>query len=406
MEPLPRRVGVWHSRVVTAATAATRVIDSDQHLVEYRDLWIDHIDPEHRDDAIRMVDDASGWTWLQWRDQRLGLVEVQAPGDAKGIGRRHQAALRGDDCERRWDDALPREHWDPVARAAALPLLGVDEAFVFPNFGLLWERRLGRDRVAQRANLRAWNRWCATVVRDGGGVLHPVAHLTLDDGDWLSAELRALREAGVRLAMIAPALVDGKPLSHPDLDHAWRAFVDHGVAPVFHVADQPRPFDDAWYLDANDTFVPTLESVFLWTAAALATTDLIIGGVFARHPGLRLGIVELSAIWIPMYLLMLDGGVEFTSKLNGVAPAGLGGERPSEYFRRHVRVSSFSYELPARIARDVRGTDLLMACSDFPHSEGTATPVADYASGPERFAVTPDTNRAFFADNAQFLLDS
>ena len=383
-----------------------RVIDSDQHLIEYRTLWSDHIDPAHRDDAIRMVDDAAGWTWLQWRDRRLGLVEVQQPGDTESIGRRHQAALRGEPCDVPWGDALPRDHWDPVARAATLPSLGVDEAFLFPNFGLLWERRLGVDPVAQRANLRAWNRWCATVAADGAGVLHPVAHLTLDDLDWLVAELRSMRDAGVRLAMIAPALVQGKPLSHEDLDPAWRAFVEHGVTPVFHVADQPRPFADAWYLDAGDTFVPTLESVFLWTAAALAATDLVVAGVFARHPSLRLGIVELSAIWVPMYLLMLDGGVNFTSKLNGVSPPGLRGERPSEIFRRHIRVSSFSYELPARIARDVRGTDLLMACSDFPHSEGTATPVADYANAPERFAIAPDTHRPFFAGNAQFLLQS
>jgi len=46
--------------------------------------------------------------------------------------------------------------------------------------------------------------------------------------------------AGVKLAMIAPALVDGKQLSHPDLERAWRSFIEHDVTPVFHVADQPR----------------------------------------------------------------------------------------------------------------------------------------------------------------------
>ena len=64
---------------------------------------------------------------------------------------------------------------------------------------------------------------------------------------------------------MAPALVDGRPLSHPDHDRIWRAFVDNGIAPVFHVADQRRPFDDAWYTQPDDFFVPPLESVFLWT---------------------------------------------------------------------------------------------------------------------------------------------
>ena len=74
----------------------------------------------------------------------------------------------------------------------------------------------------------------------------------------------------------------------------WRAFVEHGVRPVFHVADQRRPFADAWYTDPPDAFISTLDSVFLWTAAALACTDLILNGTLERHPDLRIGIVELE----------------------------------------------------------------------------------------------------------------
>ena len=125
-------------------------------------------------------------------------------------------------------------------------------------------------------------------------------------------------------------------------------------------------------------------------------TDLIINGVLQRHPGLQIGIVELSSIWVPQYLRMLDGGWEFTSSLNGRSPAELE-LRPSEYFRRQVRVSSFSYELPARLMR--AAGDVFMCCSDYPHSEGTDTPIEDYASnGPE------DGAEGFFHDNVAGLL--
>jgi hypothetical protein len=103
-----------------------------------------------------------------------------------------------------------------------------------------------------------------------------------------------------------------------------------------------------------------------------------------------------------MFLLMLDGGVDFTTRLNGFAPAELS-LRPSEYFQRQVRVSSFAYELPERLRNQLGGSDLLMACSDYPHSEGTATPVADYAAT-GRFATTPDQAPGLFHDNAAFLL--
>jgi hypothetical protein len=44
-----------------------------------------------------------------------------------------------------------------------------------------------------------------------------------------------------------------------------------------------------------------------------------------------------------------------------------------------------------------------MACSDYPHSEGTASPVADYAAT-GKFATTPDLAPGLFHDNAAFLL--
>jgi predicted TIM-barrel fold metal-dependent hydrolase len=354
------------------------VIDSDQHLFEYRGMWREHSDPADRGDALELADDEQGHTWLVWRDRRLTIADVSDPGETDAIGDRRRRQREGLAPVRRYDEALPRDYWDPAGRLARLADLGVEQAFLFPNYGLAWERRLGVwSRPALLSNLRAWNRWCASVSAAGAGRLHPVMHLHLADLDWLRAELAAAARAGLRLAMIAPALVDGRPLSDPALDRAWSLFVEHGVTPIFHVADQPRPFDDAWYTDDALGGVPVLDAVFLWTPAALAATDLIVGGVFTRHPELRLGIVELSAVWVPMYLMMLDGGIRFVNRLHGDRRTPLC-EPPSEVFKRHVRVSSFAYELPDRIIRQTGGSDLYMCCSDYPHSEGTATPVADY----------------------------
>lgn len=377
------------------------VIDSDQHLFEPRELWARYIDPSARDDALAIVDDDLGHSWLTWRGGRLGLADVQWPGETDAIGERRRRARQGLPPLQRYDEALPADYWDPDARVAKLDTLGVDEAFLFPNYGLAWERTLDASPPALLANLAAWNRWALEVAQQGRGRLHPVAHLTLRDLDWLEAQLAVLGRGGVRLAMIAPALVDGRPLSDARLDRAWSAFVEHGVTPVFHVADQRRPFDDAWYTDAQeDRVVPVLESIFLWTAPALALTDLIVNGVLERHPELRIGVVELSAVWVPMYLMMLDGGHDFTTRLNGRAPVELS-MKPSEYFRRQVRVSSFAYELPSRLIR--RSGELFMCCSDYPHSEGTAAPLADYAA-PGRHGLVPADSAPLFSENAAFLL--
>jgi len=222
------------------------IIDSDQHLYEYRSLWTDHIDPRLRDDAIRFAEDRLGHVRVVWRDTVLTVADVQLPGETDAIGERRRRERAGEPPLVHYDEALPEDYWDPSARLARLADLGVDETLLFPNYGLAWERKLQADLPALCGNMRAWNRWCETVAEVGAGRLHPVAHLTLRDLDWLESEIERISRSGVRAAMIAPSAVDGKPLSHPALDRAWAALAHHQITPVFHVADQPRPFDDAW----------------------------------------------------------------------------------------------------------------------------------------------------------------
>ncbi|HJR24932.1 MAG TPA: hypothetical protein VJ804_05630 [Acidimicrobiales bacterium] len=372
------------------------IIDSDQHLYETAGTWAGHIDPAHRADALGLGRDERGYTWLTWRGQRLQLADVHQPGNVEWCGDLREAQRRGDPAPYDYDELLPAEYWDPAARVAWLDRAGVDEAICFPNYGLLWERRLSDDLPALTANMGAWNRWCAAVAHDGGGRVHPVAHLTLRDPVWCQAQLRSLAAAGIRMAMVAPAAVDGRPLSHPDHEHLWATFAELGITPTFHVADQPRLLDDAFYTEP-DAFVPVIESAFLWVPPAVALADLILHGVFDRYPELRVGVVELSSIWVPQFLLVLDGAADFTTRLNGRPITPLE-HRPSDYVLQRVRVSSFSYEDPARLTR--KSGDLYMACSDYPHSEGTATPVDDY----RRAGCEPEAAPGLFAGNARFLL--
>jgi predicted TIM-barrel fold metal-dependent hydrolase len=375
-----------------------RIIDSDQHLYETGSLWTDYIDPSARHDALSLVEDELGYTWLSWQGAQLALADVHLPGDTASCGEHRKRQRAGAPAAYRYSEVLPQPYFAPASRVDWLDGVGIDEAVVFPNYGLLWERRLASSLPALTANMAAWNRWCEQVPAEGRGRLHPVAHLTLRDPDWLVAQLDSLAAAGITLAMIAAGPVDGRALSHPEHDRIWSAFVDHGITPVFHVADQVRVFDDCWYPDEpGDDLVPATEAVFLWVPPALALSDLILHGVFDRHPGLRFGVVELSSSWVPQFLLLLDGASDFTTKLNGKPVAQLS-RRPSEYFLDHVRVSSFSYEDPKRLTETTG--DLFMFCSDYPHSEGTATPLDDY----RRMGCAADDMPGLFHVNADTLL--
>jgi hypothetical protein len=370
-------------------------IDADQHMLEPRTMWADQMPAgADKSNALRIADDDVGNAWLMWRDHRIVLADVTTPGNVDQVGRRLQRALKGESPEAAYDDELTDVMWNPDARGAALRSLGVDEAVVFPNYGLAWERVLEDDLDATRANMSAWNRWAATIA---GPVLHPVAHITLRDPDWLERELKSLSDAGIRLAMVSPGLVDGRPLSHPDHDRMWRAFVDHGVTPSFHVANVVPAFADAWFASDPEPTNPAIGSVFLWSGAALALADLTLNGVFLRHPDLRIGVFELSAVWLPLFLQYLDGGYRFHRKLHGASIVDLP-MMPSEYVKKHVRVAAFAYERPDFLMPGCG--DMFTACSDYPHSEGTATPLADYAAA----NCTPDTSPGLFAGNLNWLL--
>ncbi len=351
-----------------------QTIDVDQHLFESRTTWSEHIEPAHRPDALSISDDEAGWPWLTWRGTRLTPIEVPIPERSTLIGRDRLRRLRGEQAPASFEELVPASYRCAGARLEALDHFGLDGAVLFPNYGLLWEQRLASDRVAQRANARAYNRFVADVCGEDDGRLFGVAHVLLHDPAWAVEEIARVRAQGVRLAMIAPAPVDGKPLSHADFDPVWAAFSDHGVAPVFHVSEFESPLHPAWREGEQEDGEQLFDSIFLSLAPAVALANLILHGVLERFPRLRIGVVELTASWVPSFLLHIDGASDFYTQRHGEPYRKLA-DRPSEYFLRQVRVAALPYEMPNRLVPKV-GDDTFMIGSDWPHAEGVADPTA------------------------------
>ncbi len=351
-----------------------QTIDVDQHLLESRTTWSEHIEPAHRPDALSISDDEAGWPWLTWRGTRLTPIEVPIPERSTLIGRDRLRRLRGEQAPASFEELVPASYRCAGARLEALDHFGLDGAVLFPNYGLLWEQRLASDRVAQRANARAYNRFVADVCGEDDGRLFGVAHVLLHDPAWAVEEIARVRAQGVRLAMIAPAPVDGKPLSHADFDPVWAAFSDHGVAPVFHVSEFESPLHPAWREGEQEDGEQLFDSIFLYLAPAVALANLILHGVLERFPRLRIGVVELTASWVPSFLLHIDGASDFYTQRHGEPYRKLA-DRPSEYFLRQVRVAALPYEMPNRLVPKV-GDDTFMIGSDWPHAEGVADPTA------------------------------
>jgi predicted TIM-barrel fold metal-dependent hydrolase len=359
------------------------VIDADTHLLETRTMWADHLPAGRKELAVSIADDKLGYSWLTAPDgRRIHLAEAQAPGDVPAMGAYRARQRRGEPAPARFEEVVAAHDVDPAARVALLDRQGIDEAVVFPNFGLFWVRALEFQPEAQLANMEAWNRWAVEGLRPAAaGRLRPVGHVSLRDPDWLDGQLSLLADGGVEAAMVPIGPVDGQPFSHPDLDRCWSAFERSGIAVMFHISDGARPFDDAWYQGDANSVEPLLMSLSISVTPMLALQDLSVGGVLERHPELRVGLVEFTSSWFAQFLSAIDASYRFHAEYNG-----LGSDRlplaPSDYLRRQVRIATFGFERPERLTAAVG--DLFMFGSDYPHAEGLARPLEDFqaAGGP------------------------
>ena len=106
--------------------------------------------------------------------------------------------------------------------------------------------------------------------------------------------------------------------------------------------------------------------------AARPVTFMIWGGVFDRHPELKLMVTEATSIWVPELLQLLDFRYEktpYSAKL-GDYTSHLS-RKPSEYFHHNVFLGASC--MPRREAemRHEIGVENIVWGSDYPHPEGT-----------------------------------
>ena len=120
--------------------------------------------------------------------------------------------------------------------------------------------------------------------------------------------------------------------------------------------------------------------------------SLIVHGVFARFPGLKVASIENGSFWVPWLFKNF-------AKSYGQMP-GEFSEDPRETFRRHVWVAPF-FEDDARELADLIGVEHVIFGSDFPHAEGLSTPL-DYLG--ELAGFSDEEVRLVMRDNARTML--
>lgn len=232
----------------------------------------------------------------------------------------------------------------------------IDVMVLYPSFGLCAPSIENRDFAVGFARL--YNQWIADYVRPTNGRLRGVAVTPIEHGEVAIDVMREAKELGLVATMIPPAL------KARNLDRFYAAATDldmplgvHG-APGIHL---PKIGVDRFtnYIQVHCISFPFDQMT--------AMTALVSGGVFDRHPKLRVAFLEAGVGWVPYFVDRLH---EHFEKRGDWIPNGWKRD-PYEYIRAgNIWVSCEPEEpiLPAVV--DVLGADFIMFASDYPHWDG------------------------------------
>lgn len=335
----------------------TWVVSSDSHIIEPPDLW-SKVAPD--DEAMpRVVRESDGDWWYVAGRRTMSFLGVQT----------------GDRFERDADDLrtsatfedVRESAYDPARYLAENETDGIWGSVLYPSQGLVLYAVPDSDVLTRAA--RVYNDWLADFCAHDPARLKGVAMLNTDDPDAAAAELRRAHARGLSGAMIPVRTPAWNPYRSPAYEPLWQAAEELGVPLSLHVGtDRADPRTGEFFLDVKDVPASVFVNKDMQVRAALG--DLILSGVFEKHPALRVGTVEHELAWIPFFLDQMD--YTYTDR----PPRGKWHRyadpeaRPSHFWHDNC-FASFQEDAIGVRNRDLIGVGTLMFGSDYPHTEST-----------------------------------
>jgi predicted TIM-barrel fold metal-dependent hydrolase len=328
------------------------IISADSHITEPANTYVDFIDAKWRDAAPRMrfhetLGDAFFVEGLP-TPVPMGLVAAagKPPEEIRAIG------VRFDD--------MHRGGWDPDARMADQDRDGVAAEIIYPTVGMVLCNH--PDFEFKQACFDAYNRWLAAYCGAHPTRLYGCGQTAMRSPEAGCDDLRRIAAQGLRGVMMPgnPALED---YDSPIYDPVWETAIELGLPLSFHI------LTDRNYAFASKVRGPKMNgflSIMRGCQDIMGT--LVLGGVFERHPDLRVVCAEADAGWVPHYMYRMDHAYK---RHRYWLPAGQKLSRlPSEYFRENI-YTTFQDDWVAFKTADLMNWHRLMWANDFPHSDST-----------------------------------
>ena len=366
------------------------ILDADSHLMELPDFLSAHADRASLALLPRLGDITTG--------QFDPGVHVGRSGHAPEVVERLLAF--GDNLTRgpKWHDALGA--FSGSERGLALDLLGFRSQVVFSSFCArpTFEAPLEARYPIARAHNRAVAAFCA-----GDRRLIGVSIVPLDDPEQALAEIDHATALGLGAVWISADAPGGRSPGHPAHEPIWRTLAERGLPFILHVGSSSLQIPPPWM---NDGFpdrvtarggaevIGSKDLTVIHHAAQRFISTLVLDGVLDRHPGLRGGVIEIGAGWVPDMIRRLDHAAEIWAKSE--PHLALMKRKPSDQIRDQLRFTPYPFEDVGALIRE-SWPELYMFSSDYPHAEGGRDPIGRF----ERSLAGAEeaTRTRFFSEN-------
>jgi predicted TIM-barrel fold metal-dependent hydrolase len=222
-----------------------------------------------------------------------------------------------------------------------------------------WPNPDDPERAA--VGFQIYNRWLVDFCAAAPERLIGLAHVPMWDLDATLAEVQWAAEHGFRGINFPVTRPTWKHYNDPSWEPLWALAEEAGLVLTTHASGVIDPA----VIDVRESPLFVLEAAGGMNRRPIPR--MIFGGVFERHPGLKLAMTEQPGVWIPYMLSEMDSAwLGHPTRGEPLRKA------PSEYFRSNVFVgASFMAPFEARAAIDDGSWRNLFWGRDYPHPEGT-----------------------------------
>lgn len=373
--------------------------DADSHLMEDADFLEKHADAKYKE-ALRITGGQSGGEQFEKQFGQM-LASVRA----RMADPDQTRALEENVIGSRMKGWFAHGAVDGNERRRTMDLLGFKGQLVFSTFagGYLSQKDPDVVYAGVRAHSRAMVEFCGDDDR-----LFPIALIPLVDPKRACEELEAAVELGCKAVQVPSDAPGGNRRgfspSHVDLDGFWARLEEMEIPLMLHIGggkllprayhETGRPKTTDWLGGGENLGGKDFHAVHHSPENFLAT--MILDGIFDARPGLRCGVIEQGASWVPGMMRTLDYAAESFSRTEPILKSLE--LKPSEYIQRQIKFTPFPFEDLGWLIEQC-GEDIFLFSSDYPHPEGGRDPIAKFEASMNAASIGEAARTKFYETN-------